>query len=98
MGLSTGSGLYIPCLLIGGAWGRLVSKGMQHLFPGAGWINPGKYALIGGAAQLGGILRMTICLTLILIEATGTLTFGLPIMITLHVAKWVGDYFNEVLN
>ena len=39
---------------------------------------------------------MTISLTVIIIEATGNITFGLPIIVVLMVAKWVGDIFNEV--
>lgn len=94
-GASISSGLFIPNLLIGSAWGRLIGVYLQIVFPDAEWIDVGKYALAGAAAQLGGVVRMTISLTVILIEATGNITFGLPLMITLITAKWVGDFFNE---
>lgn len=52
--------------------------------------------MLGAAAQLGGVVRMTISLTAILIEATQGISFGLPIIIVLIMSKWVGDFFNEV--
>ncbi|KAM3617453.1 uncharacterized protein V6R79_006367 [Siganus canaliculatus] len=92
-GVSVPSGLFVPSLLCGAAFGRLVANilkvklGMN--------IYSGTFALIGAAAFLGGVVRMTISLTVILIESTNEITFGLPIMITLMVAKWTGDCFNK---
>ncbi|KAK7069323.1 H(+)/Cl(-) exchange transporter 7 [Halocaridina rubra] len=94
-GLGIPSGLFIPTLLCGAAWGRLIGKLLNVLFPGEEWVDEGKYALVGAGAMLGGVVRMTLSLTVILMEAVGNITFGLPLMIVLMVAKWVGDFFNE---
>uniref|UniRef100_A0A3Q3WMB5 Chloride channel protein n=1 Tax=Mola mola TaxID=94237 RepID=A0A3Q3WMB5_MOLML len=89
-GLAVSAGVFIPSLLIGAAWGRLCGILLT-------WADPGKYALMGAAAQLGGIVRMTLSLTVIMVEATGNVTYGLPIMLVLMTAKIVGDYFVEGL-
>lgn len=39
---------------------------------------------------------MTISLTVILVECTGDITFGLPMMLVLMITKWVGDFFDTV--
>ncbi|XP_039612007.1 chloride transport protein 6 isoform X1 [Polypterus senegalus] len=93
-GISVPSGLFVPSLLCGAAYGRLVANilktyiGMDHVYSGT-------FALVGAASFLGGVVRMTISLTVILIESTNEITYGLPIMITLMVAKWTGDFFNR---
>ena len=50
-------------------------------------LYPGTYALIGAASFLGGVVRMTISLTVILIESTNEIDYGLPIMLTLMVKR-----------
>nr|XP_046271424.1 H(+)/Cl(-) exchange transporter 7 isoform X3 [Scatophagus argus] len=99
-GLAVSAGVFIPSLLIGAAWGRLCGILLASITSTSSvsiWADPGKYALIGAAAQLGGIVRMTLSLTVIMVEATGNVTYGLPIMLVLMTAKIVGDYLIEGL-
>lgn len=113
-GVAVPSGLFVPCILTGASWGRLMGNVLMYYFPGRTWVEvsvddcwlsrrslrtslltsleqPGKYALIGAAATLGGVVRMTISLTVIIIEATGNVTYGLPIMLAVVFAKWVSS-------
>ncbi|KJE93096.1 voltage gated chloride channel protein, variant [Capsaspora owczarzaki ATCC 30864] len=94
-GISVPAGVFVPALLTGAAYGRLVGNLLYHAFPDADWVDPGKYALIGAASMLGGIVRMTISLTVIVVEGTGNISYGLPLMLSIMAAKLVGDLFNE---
>lgn len=101
------AGIMLPTLIVGAALGRSLGMLMQQWhrsFPGA-WlflsctrdgdcVTPGVYAVIGAAAALSGVTRMTVSLVVIMFELTGALTFVLPIMISVMVAKWTGDFLS----
>lgn len=54
-------------------------------------IHPGVYALVGSAAMLGGVTRMTISLVVIMFELTGGLSYAIPFMVAVLVAKWSAE-------
>jgi len=97
-GIAVPSGLFVPSLLSGAAFGRLVGHLLHKLDHTSGtFADSGTYALIGAAAVLGGMARMTISLTVILLEATGDMQYVLPLMLTLMAARFTGNVFNEGL-
>ena len=92
-GIAVPSGLFVPGLLIGGGIGRLVGECL-YLSGGIGLrCDPGVYALIGAAGMLGGVTRMTMSLAVIIVELTNDIDLLLPIMLTIGIAKQVGDAF-----
>lgn len=95
-GLGVPSGLFVPSLTTGAAIGRLCGQVLkQTLGPTSGNVHPGSYALIGAAASLAGMARITISLAVILVEATGNIQWTLPVLFTVMTAKWTGDFFNK---
>ena len=103
-GLSIPAGILLPSMTIGALYGRVVGLVMevwqrQHpswiVFascePDVPCITPGTYAIIGAASALAGATRMTVAIVVIMFELTGALTYVLPIMIAVMIAKWVGD-------
>lgn len=85
-GVSIPSGLFVPALVCGAAYGRFVGEMFEQYSDHH--VNKGTYALIGAAAFLGGVVRMTISLTVILIEATNEVILGLPIMVSFG-SRWL---------
>ena len=83
-GIKVPSGVIIPALDAGSLFGRLIGQWI----PG---ISPGIFAMVGAAAFLAGVSRMTISLCVIMFELTGELEYVLPHMIAILVAKWIAD-------
>ncbi|XP_064648875.1 H(+)/Cl(-) exchange transporter 7-like isoform X2 [Lineus longissimus] len=103
-GSSVSSGIVVPMLMIGGLYGRIIGLVTLDIYGGKvptevfwGWIDPGAMALIGGASFFGGVSRLTLSLTVIMIEITNDVQFLLPIMTAIMVSKWVGDQITHPL-
>lgn len=107
-GLQIPAGIILPSMAIGALIGRAIGIIMEiwvdnhrsfFLFqtcaPDVPCITPGTYAIIGAAASLTGVTRMTVSIVVIMFELTGALTYVLPIMVAVMISKWVGDAFSR---
>uniref|UniRef100_A0A665U6Q3 Chloride channel protein n=1 Tax=Echeneis naucrates TaxID=173247 RepID=A0A665U6Q3_ECHNA len=108
-GMKVPSGLFIPSMAVGAITGRLLGVGMEQLAyynhdsiifkgwcsQGADCITPGLYAMVGAAACLGGVTRMTVSLVVIMFELTGGLEYIVPLMAATMTSKWVADAFGR---
>ena len=95
------AGLFIPSLFIGACLGRLVGQVLFGLHVHFGMfrhvtdVEPGIYAMVGSAAVLAGVSRMTVSLVVIMFELTGGLNYVVPFSLAVISAKWVGDLFSD---
>lgn len=107
-GLEIPAGIILPSLAIGALYGRALGIAFEmwqsaypdfFLFhncePDIPCVTPGTYAIIGAASALGGATRMTVSIVVIMFELTGALTYVIPIMIAVMLAKWCGDTFGK---
>ncbi|XP_033127501.1 H(+)/Cl(-) exchange transporter 3-like isoform X3 [Anneissia japonica] len=103
-GIKVPAGLFIPSMAVGAIVGRIMGIGIEQLAVNKpGWtffdsckpnepcIMPGLYAMVGAAATLGGVTRMTVSLVVIMFELTGGLEYIVPLMVAVMISKWVGD-------
>mmetsp|Transcript_24129 Transcript_24129/g.44302 ORF Transcript_24129/g.44302 Transcript_24129/m.44302 type:complete len:763 (-) Transcript_24129:21-2309(-) len=93
------AGLFVPSLYIGGCFGRalgvIVKRFGPLLFAMDVPIEPGIYAMVGAGAMLAGVSRLTVSLAVVLVELTGGLTYVVPFMLAVLIAKWVGDSMTD---
>ncbi|KXN92468.1 H(+)/Cl(-) exchange transporter 3 [Leucoagaricus sp. SymC.cos] len=104
-GIKLPAGIFIPTLSVGACAGRILGvwiQWSQHQKSEVGGllrscgdegdcIIPGLYAMVGAAAALSGVTRTTVSLAVIMFELTETLTYAVPVMLAVLVAKTVAD-------
>ncbi|XP_010277685.1 PREDICTED: chloride channel protein CLC-d-like [Nelumbo nucifera] len=95
-GTAVPAGQFVPEIMIGSTYGRLVGMFVVNFYKKLN-IEEGTYALLGAASFLGGSMRMTVSLCVIMVEITNNLKFLPLIMLVLLISKAVGDAFNEGL-
>ena len=87
-GMAVPGGLFIPSIVIGGSGGRMLGVLFERMLPA---VNPGVYAVLGASAMLGGVTRMTLPISVMMIEITSDAQFLIPIMLVVLVAKATAD-------
>lgn len=90
-GIAIPSGLFIPVILAGATYGRLLG----HILGPLTTIDRGLLALLGSASFLGGTMRMTVSVCVILLELTNDLPMLPLVMLVLLISKTVADTFNK---
>lgn len=90
------AGLFVPTLIAGATLGRVVGHILNTIAPGY-VTDSGSYALIGASALMGGMSRLTIAGTVIVLEASGNSEYLLPLMLTFAAARYTGNAINEPL-
>lgn len=108
-GMAVPTGLFIPAMTMGAIAGRIIGVLMEQIafnYPnlwifqnacstGENCMTPGLYAMVGAAAVLSGVTRMTVSLVVIMFELTGNADFIVPVMAAVMCSKWVGDAFGR---
>lgn len=90
-GISVPAGLFIPVILTGATYGRLTGMLMGL----SSNLDEGLFAVLGAASFLGGSMRMTVSLCIILLELTNNLYMLPLVMLVLLISKTVADAFNS---
>ena len=89
LGVALPSGIFMPTFLIGSSMGGAAGLLFQRwLSPD---IAPATFSLLGAAALLAGIQRTTVSICVILVEGTGQVKTLIPVILTVMVAKYIGD-------
>jgi chloride channel 3/4/5 len=107
-GIKVPAGIYVPSMVVGGLFGRIVGHVVQWLaltYSDSGLFGqcdpsavpedcvvPGVYAMVAAGATMCGVTRLSVTLAVILFELTGSLDHVLPFSIGVLVSKWTADF------
>lgn len=106
-GLSLPGGVLMPSFVLGGTLGRclgIICQALQNRFKSTLFatctaqsciVSPSSYAVVGSAAFVTGITKLTLSVVVIVFELTGAVSYVLPIMIAVMTSKFFNDWLCE---
>lgn len=94
LGIALPHGSFIPGMILGSLGGRLAGE-ILYRFNVIAYDERGVYALVGSASVLGGMTRMSITLSAVLVEVTGDVGAMSIIMLALAVSSAVASMLSE---
>ncbi|XP_074572237.1 putative chloride channel-like protein CLC-g isoform X2 [Curcuma longa] len=89
-GVAAPFGLFVPVILTGATYGRVIGMLMGSNTS----LDHGLFAVLGAASFLGGTMRMTVSVCIIILELTNNLLLLPLVMLVLLISKTVADSFN----
>lgn len=90
-GVVAPAGLFVPIIVIGASYGRFIGMCVGS----TSYLNHGLFAVLGSASLLGGSMRMTVSLCVIVLELTDDLLLLPLLMLVALISKAVADVFDE---
>ncbi|KAG0475072.1 hypothetical protein HPP92_014758 [Vanilla planifolia] len=90
-GIVVPCGLFVPVILTGATYGRLTGM----LMGSHSTLDHGLFAVLGSASFLGGSMRITVSVCVILLELTNNLLLLPLVMLVVLISKSVADCFNS---
>lgn len=88
MGMPVACGTFVPNLLMGSLFGRIVGELVRLLSPSASEVSlPGVYALIGAGSLLGAWTRTMIAVVITIVEISGDVGIVIPLVFATLISR-----------
>jgi len=92
LGSGGSGGIFAPSLVIGSLVGLTYHRLLVWVWPDAGWVNEGCFALLGMAGLISGMLQAPLTGIFLIVEITGGYETILPLIIVCTIATTMSHY------
>ena len=92
LGSGGSGGIFAPCLVIGSFTGLAYHRLLAFIWPQAGWVPEGCFALLGMAGLVSGILQAPLTGIFLIVDVTGGYDVILPLIVVSAISTTLCHY------